>query len=189
MTTLRKFYTTKDIAELCGVHITTAIRWIDAGQIKAFRTPGGRRRVAADEVRAFIEKHKIPVGRKLRREQALVLIVDDDAASVKAMSKQLTAGERSEVVTASSGYDALVTVGTAMPDAVVLDLGLTHGDGLELLASIKRNPTTSHVVVLAVSNKLTPAVSRKATELGAFAVLAKADAIPKIASLVESALH
>lgn len=185
---LREFYTTKQIADICGVHITTAIRWIDGGELRAFRTPGGRRRVAAEEVRGFVERHKIPVLRKLARDRPLVLVVDDDPLVLRAMGRQLTAADRFEVMTASSGYDALLIVGTSVPDVVVLDLLMPRVDGYEVCASIKRNPQTAHIKVITITGRHTAQAQKRALELGAAACLPKEEAAGKLPKLIDQAL-
>src|SRR5688572_4612814 len=185
---MRKFYTTKQIADLCGVHITTAIRWIDGGELRAYRTPGGRRRVAAEELRGFVERHNIPVARKLARDRPLVLVVDDDPLVLRAMGRQLTAADRFEVMTASSGYDALLIAASALPDVIVLDLLMPRVDGFEVCASLKRNPHTAHIKVIAITGRFTTQVQKRVTELGAFTCLPKEDAAGKLPKIIDQSL-
>ena len=44
-----------EAAGLVGVHFTTLRRWADAGEVPCIRTPGGRRRFRAGDLRLFIE--------------------------------------------------------------------------------------------------------------------------------------
>jgi excisionase family DNA binding protein len=184
---MAEFYTTKQIAEMCGVHISTAIRWIDSGAIKAYRTPGGRRRVAAAELKSFIERLQIPVdkpiGRRRGRPKPLVLVVDDDELVLKAAQRQLV-HVPCEVAVAKSGYDALLIVGERLPDLVVLDLKMPGLDGYEVCASIKRNPATQDVEVLAVSAECTPEVIERAKSLGAYDCMLKSDAFKRLPLLI-----
>jgi excisionase family DNA binding protein len=185
---LRKFFTTKQIAEMCGVHITTAIRWIDAGSIQAYRTPGGRRRVAADELRTFLEKHKIPVELKIAGPRPLVIVVDDDELVLRGLGRQLNARGRWEVLTVSSGYDALLIIGQRVPDLVVLDLVMPRVDGFEVCRSIKSSPVTKKVKIIAVTGRYSSDVERRVKELGAEACYAKEEVAQHLAELVERAL-
>jgi excisionase family DNA binding protein len=184
---LRKFYTTKQIAELCGVHITTAIRWIDAGQLRAYRTPGGRRRVAADELKSFLVRLKIPVEIPTVGK-VQVLVVDDDEVVLRSLVRQLSSRGRWEVLTASSGYDALLIIGQKLPDLVVLDLVMPRVDGFEVLRSIKQSPATRRVKVIAVTGRFTHDVQRRVLDLGAEACYAKEDVAQRLPQLVEQAL-
>src|SRR5258706_8631819 len=183
---LRRFYTTKQIADLCGVHITTAIRWIDAGELRAFRTPGGRRRVALADLRQFVGRHNIPVARRLAREKPMVLVVDDDPLVLRAIARQLNNAERYQVLTASSGYDALLVVGAQLPDLVVLDILMPGMDGFEVCSSIKRNPETAHVLIVAVTGRFSPEVERRVLELGGNACLPKEQAVTALSAILEA---
>lgn len=43
-------------SRLLGVSESTIRRWADSGEVRSFRTAGGHRRVAADDVRAIVER-------------------------------------------------------------------------------------------------------------------------------------
>jgi len=43
-------------SRLLGVSESTIRRWADSGEIRSFRTAGGHRRVAADDIRAIVEQ-------------------------------------------------------------------------------------------------------------------------------------
>src|SRR6266571_625741 len=45
----------QEVANLCGVGVRTVTRWARQGQIEYVRTPGGRRRYRAAEVRGVFE--------------------------------------------------------------------------------------------------------------------------------------
>jgi excisionase family DNA binding protein len=182
---VRKFFTTKQIAEMCGVHITTAIRWIDGGELRAYRTPGGRRRVAADELQGFLDKHKIPV---LLRGRPHVLVVDDDEVVLRAMARQLNAKGRYEVTTATSGYDALITIGQRMPDVVVLDLLMPRVDGYEVCRAIKSCHSGTKIKVVCVTGRYTNDAARRVKELGALGCYSKEQAAHGLLEIVEAAL-
>ena len=66
-----------------------------------------------------------------------ILVVDDDRAVREALRRALTLGGY-EVQAAEEGEQALELVAQAMPDAVVLDIGLPGIDGLEVCRRIRR---------------------------------------------------
>ncbi|MEU5318849.1 response regulator [Streptomyces sp. NPDC021056] len=60
-----------------------------------------------------------------------VLIVDDDPGFRAVARALLEADGDFAAAEAGSGAEALAAVGTEPPDAVLLDIGLPHGDGFE----------------------------------------------------------
>jgi len=65
-----------------------------------------------------------------------VLVVDDDAALLRALAINLRA-RGYDVSVAATGREALDTLARAHPDVVVLDLGLPDLDGLDVLRGIR----------------------------------------------------
>ena len=59
-------YTSGEVADFCAVSKSTVIRWIKSGQLEAYATPGGHRRVPAHFLRRFMMRYKIPLPRDLR---------------------------------------------------------------------------------------------------------------------------
>ncbi len=55
------YLTTGVVARHCGVSKVTVLRWIEKGNLIAFRLPGGQNRIHRDDFYAFAEKHKIPL--------------------------------------------------------------------------------------------------------------------------------
>ena len=78
-----------------------------------------------------------------------ILVVDDDAPSVKMISFLLRE-EGYVVLTANNGPDALNLVERESPDLVILDVMMPHMDGLEVCRRIRR---TMQVPILILSAK------------------------------------
>src|SRR4051812_15534655 len=66
-----------------------------------------------------------------------VLVVDDDRAVRDALRRALTLAGY-DVHPADGGVDALTQVASAVPDAVVLDIGMPDVDGLEVCRHLRR---------------------------------------------------
>lgn len=81
---------------------------------------------------------------------ARVLVVDDILSNVKLLEAKLTA-EYFEVVTASSGLEALARIEEQEPDIVLLDVMMPGMDGFEVCRRIKRNPKSMHIPVIMVT--------------------------------------
>ena len=92
-----------------------------------------------------------------------VLIVDDDDQVRRALTRLLS---RHELVcrTASTAADALAAVTSEPPDVVLLDVGLGHDSGLDVLRELRSaDPRRPAVVMVTSRRDLFPEIS---TELG-----------------------
>jgi two-component system, cell cycle response regulator len=81
---------------------------------------------------------------------ARVLVVDDVSANVKLLEARLTS-EYFEVLTASSGPEALRVLQDQCVDVVLLDVMMPGMDGLEVCRRIKGSKKTAHLPVVIVT--------------------------------------
>lgn len=58
---LPEYLTTGTVAKFCGVSKVTVLRWIEKGELKAFKLPGGQNRIHRNDFYAFAAKHGIPL--------------------------------------------------------------------------------------------------------------------------------
>ena len=70
---------------------------------------------------------------------ARVLVVDDILPNVRLVEAKLT-NEYYEVLTATSGVEALEKVELEKPDIILLDVMMPGMDGFEVCTLIKKNP-------------------------------------------------
>jgi two-component system cell cycle response regulator len=103
---------------------------------------------------------------------ARVLIVDDIPTNVRLLEARLTA-EYYEVVTASSGPQALEICNSSDVDIVLLDVMMPDMDGFEVCRRLKANPKTHHVPVLMITALDQPSDRVKGLEVGADDFLTK----------------
>src|SRR5688572_32537928 len=103
---------------------------------------------------------------------ARVLVVDDIAANVRLLEAKLAA-EYFEVMTASSGKEALALIEKQTPDIVLLDVMMPEMDGFEVCKRIKANPATAHIPVVMVTALTDSADRIKGLEAGADDFLSK----------------
>lgn len=89
----------------------------------------------------------------MSRKTVLVVEDDDDLRSIFAASLTLAGFAVRE---AANGIEALRLIDSAPPDLVVLDLGLPHVTGHEVLFEIKAHPNTRQIPVLVVTGRDVP---------------------------------
>ena len=86
-----------------------------------------------------------------------LVVVDDDRALREVLRRTLTLGGY-EVRLAESGAQALTEIAAAVPDAVVLDIGLPDIDGLEVTRLLRREGNRVPILMLtardAVSDRI-----------------------------------
>ena len=74
-------------------------------------------------------------------KKPLILAVDDIAVNQTLLKSQLRFSDY-DIITASSGKEALEQIATEHPDAVLLDIMMPEMDGFEVLEAIRENPDT-----------------------------------------------
>jgi two-component system, OmpR family, alkaline phosphatase synthesis response regulator PhoP len=83
---------------------------------------------------------------------AKILVVDDDPDFVEIMRTVLEKADY-EVVSASSGAEALTQIKAEKPDLMLLDVMMaTVTDGLDLSEQLRNDPVLTHLPIIVVSS-------------------------------------
>jgi excisionase family DNA binding protein len=156
-----RFFTTSEVARYCAVSNDGVLRWIKAGKLRGFATPGGHYRIPADAFREFLERFEIPVQEEFFGSDTgapRLLIADDDEGRRAEIRKQVErADDRIVVLESAAGYDAGIGLGALAPDVVVLDLGSNAAGAIELCRSVRANHATRGVRVVLLVGSATEA--------------------------------
>jgi two-component system cell cycle response regulator DivK len=100
------------------------------------------------------------------------LIVDDERQNLELLcATRQSVGW--DVVTASNGRDALESVKSNRPDAIVLDMVMPVMDGFELARSLKSDPDYSGIPIIAATSLLTRADRKRCLAAGCDDYVAK----------------
>lgn len=175
----KAFLSTGEAAELIGVHAVTVFRAVEAGQLKALRTPGGHYRIARADLEAYM--------RRLHVGAARVLVVEDHAAEQRAMVRALSHDTGWEVTATASGIEAGLLIASTRPHVLVLDVFLRDRDGRQVVRLLRADPQLKGVKVLVVTGG-GEAVARDALKAGADEVLHKPFAPGQLRAAVERLL-
>ena len=163
----------KEVAQLLRVEPGTVRLWAQDGRLRATTTPGGHRRFSHHDVEMFAREHNIAL--PTRSGDALrVLIVDDDKR-VARMIKNMLLSEDPEIQieVAHDGFAAGQTVEKFEPHIIILDLIMPGVDGFQLCKTLKNDPATLDVRIIAVTGDPNPSAASKIVKLGAEVCLAK----------------
>ena len=93
----KRALTTHQVADFCGCHFTSVIRWITQGKLKAYRTLGGHRRILVEDLREFMKTYGIPEPEEMRVNRPAEAPVEgaEDAAETPGRDgKQSSAAKR-----------------------------------------------------------------------------------------------
>ncbi len=118
-----------------------------------------------------------------------VLVVDDDVRNIFALSSVL---ERRgmEVLTASTGREAIATLETDEDVAIVLmDIMMPEMDGYETMRAIRQNPVFSRLPIVALTAKAMKGDREKCLDAGASDYLAKPVNTDQLLSVLRMWLH
>ncbi|PIS47910.1 MAG: hypothetical protein COT17_01010 [Elusimicrobia bacterium CG08_land_8_20_14_0_20_51_18] len=151
---MKKFFTTSEAAEMCGVAHTTVIRWITEGRLKAHETPGGHRRIGESELVSFLKQFNIPVPASLGDGRCRILAVDDDKGVLKLLRRVFYAySKEMELETTGNGMEALVMLGRKRFDILILDVAMPGMDGIKVCETIKKNPELSALKIIVITGR------------------------------------
>lgn len=146
-----KVLTSGDVAKLCNVNFRTVLRWIERGDLSAYKLPGrGDSRIRIDDFLEFLADHQMPVPEGFRPEQRKVLVVDDEAHMARSIRRVLMK-EKYEVKIANDGFRAGTYLGTFAPSVVTLDLQMPGLSGFDVLSFIRQTSGLEKVRILVVS--------------------------------------
>jgi excisionase family DNA binding protein len=193
----RKFYTTRQIAQMAGVHISTAIRWIDDGEMPAFRTPGGRRRVSEEDLQAFLARYRVPDTESMagpnqqkgraRKPRPTILIVDEDQDNLWTLVARLKKIRGASVVGTGSLIEGLMLIGELKPRIVAVELSVGEINALKVIEEI--SVRKKGVRVMGLTSREYFENSQNTRKLGKVLIVSKADRGQHIEGAVRSVLR
>ena len=186
---MAKNLSTFAIAKMLSVDPGSVANWVDRKLLKAYRTPGGHRRIAPEDLAAFLRKHKMPFPSELGCQVPGILIVDDEPAVTQLIARTIaTVHPDFDVVEAHDGFHAGAVCATMKPDIVLLDLRMPGMDGYEVCRLIKSREETRHAEVIAMTAFPSPESRQQAIECGARMCLAKPLDIQQLLSVIQAAV-
>src|SRR5262245_151950 len=115
-----------------------------------------------------------------------LLVIDDDPA-VLVVCRRAFQGSDVSVLTAETGREGLALLSRCLPDALLLDVHLPDGTGLDLFGKLRERDATLPVIFITASGKSETAIT--AMKRGAFDYLQKPLDLPVLRDLVRRAFE
>jgi len=145
--------TTRQASELLGLSTTSVQKMVEAGELAAWTTPGGHRRIHKAAVeKMLLQRAPASPAPKQGEVQMRVLLADDDpvaATQIEALMAQCRLSV--ELTIARDASTALVQLERQRPDLVISELFLQSFDGFHLIDIIERDLTYYSIDLIVIS--------------------------------------
>ena len=116
-----------------------------------------------------------------------ILFIEDEAALQRAMTQAVQEAGYA-VFSALDGEIGIRLAEKEMPDLILCDLILPKKNGLEVIAALKKNPSTADIPIIVLSNLEDTQNIQKAMELGVHSYLVKTSyALDEVISKIRQA--
>ena len=190
ISTVRGTLSTSAVARLLRVSVGSIVNWIDKGDMKAGRTPGGHRRIDVRDLVEFLIRHKMPIPAELTAGARKILIVDSELAATELLADEIEAEfPNYEVLDAHDGFVAGQIIGSLKPRVVILNLDMPDVDGFEVCRRLKSRDDTKDIVVIAITARPSRKAEERILDCGAKICLTKPLDIPNLLAEVRQALR
>ena len=151
-------------ARLLGLSVATVQSLVEKGEIEAWKTLGGHRRIALKSINAYIAKNspqlaRIDIDPKSRLR---VLVVEDDEATRDLYQSQFEDWDLPVDCTwMPSALQAMMDIASMQPDLLITDLTMPGVDGIEMLKTLKRNQNLARMQIVVISGLPLEAVASR----------------------------
>lgn len=151
-------------AKLLGLSVATVQSLVEKGEIEAWKTLGGHRRIALNSINAYLAKHSPQLARVDTdpKHRLRVLLVEDDEATRDLYQCQFEEWDLPVDCTwMSSALQAMMDMASMQPDLLITDLSMPGVDGIEMLKTLKRNQNLASMQIVVISGLSSEAVQAR----------------------------
>lgn len=147
-----EFVSTREAAKILGVALRTVQLWVEHGDLIAWKTAGGHRRIARGSVDAMVRQQQQALQSSAPKRRLDVLVVEDDEDLLKLYELNFESWELPvRLALARNGFEGLRMLGEVKPDVLITDLNMPGIDGFRMLRTISSWPGFSAMLTIAVS--------------------------------------
>ena len=146
--------TTREAARLMGISVTSVQKLVDRGEIEAWVTSGGHRRIARASIQRILGSSSLLLqqGSVLTTRATKILLAEDDPTQVRFFQTILTrCSHPIELIVATDASTALIQLERGRPDLVVTDLLMKPFDGFHLINVMQTDPVYYALDVIVLS--------------------------------------
>lgn len=147
--------TTQRAAELLGLSITSVQQLVETGELEAWKTKGGHRRIPVEAIYRFKGKKKqeapLASGRSGGNVTTTVLVIEDSKMQQAVYARHFDSWALPvNLQFCDNGYQALMAIARNRPDIVLADIVMEGIDGYEVIRTVLADPdlSTSHIAII-----------------------------------------
>lgn len=159
-----EFCGTTYAGRLLGLSVASVQSLVESGQLQAWKTTGGHRRISLRSLQHYMREHGMtaaqpasPDERRLR-----VLAVDDDEAMREVYRGHFASWELPlDFTIMGSAMEALIDISSINPDVLIADLKMPTVDGFEMIRKLSASANRAGMAIIAVTGLSPAEVARR----------------------------
>jgi excisionase family DNA binding protein len=151
-------------AKLLGLSVATVQSLVEKGEIEAWKTLGGHRRIALQSINAYLAKNSPQLSRVDTdpKSRLRVLMVEDDEDTRELYRCQFEEWDLPVDCTwMPSALEAMMDIASMRPDLLITDLSMPGVDGIEMLKALKRNVQLADMQIVVISGLAPDAIAAR----------------------------
>lgn len=151
-------------ASLLGLSVATVQSLVEKGEIEAWKTMGGHRRIALQSIQNYLKKNnrQRSVITADPQNRLRVLLVEDDELARELYQIEFESWKLPiDCTWMSSAMEALMDIASMRPDLLITDLSMPGVDGIEMLRALKRNVQLADMQVIVISGLAPEAIQAR----------------------------
>ena len=164
------YYTTLEVAKILGMAVRSVQLMVDRGDLQAWKTPGGHRRITRESLERWIQGSRAGVTgvasftghtgeiRGPGRRRAIVhvprVLLIEDSSHFQNLVTMLVKQKfpAVDLHVANDGISGLVSFGHLQPDLIIVDILLPGIDGATLITSLRSQPQFARSQLIVVTS-------------------------------------
>jgi excisionase family DNA binding protein len=149
-------YSTREVAQRLGLAVRSVQMMVDRGELEAWKTPGGHRRISAASVQHWLASRRVgaaPPAPVRSGSGPRALLIEDSkhfqnliGLLVRHQFPQLS------LEVADDGITGLAMAGRLQPDLLMVDILLPGIDGAMLISTLREHPQFAAMRLLVVTS-------------------------------------
>ncbi len=151
-------FSTLDVARLFGMAVRSVQLMVDRGELEAWRTPGGHRRIARESVQRWLDQRQghgagASAAAEAAAERPQVLLIEDSKHYQNLVSLLVRQHQPGATLTvADDGIAGLAMAGQLQPKVLIIDILLPGIDGATLIMSLRSHPQFANMRLIVITS-------------------------------------